>query len=182
VAVDTITGQNLAAVGSPYSGPVSGLQWQYIYPGTNSVNIAVSSDNWFLVGGPGNDAIQAFGGYNVLDGGTGSNFLTGGSGTDTFFVNDINPSTNTWTTVNNFHNDDDVTLFGIDPGKDILQWVDNQGASGFTGLTLHAFSSNGPTASLTMVGYNAADLSNGTLSVQFGTESNGTPFMHIVGV
>jgi serralysin len=146
------------------------------------VNIAVSSANWFLVGGPGNDAIQAFGGYNVLDGGTGSNFLTGGSGTDTFFVNDINPSADTWTTVNNFHNDDDVTLFGIDPGKDILQWADNQGASGFTGLTLHAFSPNGPTASLTMVGYNTTDLSNGTLSVQFSTESNGTPFMHIVGV
>jgi serralysin len=181
VAADQITAQNLAAVGSPYTGSVTGLQWQYIYPGTNSVNIAVSSDNWFLVGGPGNDAIQAFGGYNVLDGGTGSNFLTGGSGTDTFFVNEINPSADTWTTVNNFHNDDDVTLFGIDPGKDILQFVDNQGASGFTGLTLHASLSSGSTASLTMVGYSTADLSNGTLRVQFGNEQDGTPFMHIIG-
>jgi serralysin len=152
-----------------------------MYPGTDSVNITVSSDNWFLVGGPGDDAIQAFGGYNVLDGGTGSNFLSGGSGTDTFFVNDINPSANVWSTVNNFHGDDDVTVFGVDPGKDILKWVDNQGASGYTGLTLHASSPNGPTASLTLVGYNTADLSNGTLNVQFGNEADGTPFMHIVG-
>jgi serralysin len=145
------------------------------------VNIAVSSDNWFLVGGSGNDALQAFGGYNVLDGGTGSNFLTGGSGIDTFFVDDINPSADIWSTVNNFHTGDDVTMFGVDPGADILQWVDNQGASGFTGLTLHASSPNAPTASLTLVGYNSADLSNGRLSVQFGNESDGTPFMHIIG-
>jgi serralysin len=181
VVVDTIVGRDLGAVGSPYTGPVSGLQWQYLYPGTNSENTAVSSDNWFLVGGPGNDAIRAFGGRNVLDGGTGSIFLTGGGGTDTFFVDAIKPSGDIWSSINNFHGDDDVTVFGVDPGKDMLQWVDNQGVPGYTGLTLHAFSPNEPTASLTLVGYNTADLSNGTLSVQFGNEANRTPFMHIAG-
>src|ERR1043165_7441536 len=70
----------------PYSGPVAGLQHQYIYPGQDNVNVTVLDDNWFLHGGPGNDALAAHGGYNVLDGGTGSNFLSGGTGKDTFFV------------------------------------------------------------------------------------------------
>ena len=30
-------------------------------------NISVSSDNWFVHGGSGDDALAAHGGYNVLD-------------------------------------------------------------------------------------------------------------------
>jgi hypothetical protein len=67
---DTTTQQSVPAVGQPYTGPVAGLQNQYIYSGTDNVNISVASDNWFLHGGPGNDAIADYGGYNVLDGGT----------------------------------------------------------------------------------------------------------------
>jgi Ca2+-binding RTX toxin-like protein len=39
----------------------------------------------------------------VLDGGTGSNFLTGGTGNDTFFVDDRALGSVIWDTVNNFH-------------------------------------------------------------------------------
>ena len=68
---DTTTGQAIAATPSPYSGPVAGLVQQYIYGGSDNVNITVTGDNWFLHGGPGDDAMAAIGGINVLDGGTG---------------------------------------------------------------------------------------------------------------
>jgi serralysin len=161
---------------------VPGLQHQFLYSGSDQLNISVSDDNWFLHGGPANEAIAAHGGYNVLDGGTGSNFLTGGSGTDTFFVDDRSPSADIWTTVNGFHPGDDATVFGVVPaaGSANIQWADNQGAAGFTGLTLHVSTANQPTASLTLAGYGTSDLSNGRLAVAFGSEPDGTPFMHIV--
>jgi serralysin len=156
------------------------LQHQYLYPGTDSANIIVSSNNWFIVGGPGDDALQAFGGYNVLDGGTGSNFLTGGSGSDTFFIHHPNSGADSWTTVNGFHDGDDVTVFGVVPTTDI-EFVDDQGAMDFSGLTLHITSPNGPIESLTLTGYSTSDLGAGHLVLQFGDESDGTPFLHIVG-
>lgn len=175
---DTDTHQDVAATEEAYTGPVAQLQHQLIYTGADSVNIAVSDDNWFLHGGPGNDALQAHGGYNVLDGGGGSNFLTGGSGTDTFFVDDRAPSADIWSTVNNFHAGDDATIFGVTFAD--VTWADNQGAAGFTGLTMHAVKAGEPTASLTLAGYSTADLGNGHLSVQFGSEQDGTSFMHII--
>jgi hypothetical protein len=178
--LDTTTGQASAVTPSPYSGPVAGLQHQFVYAGGDNVNVTVTDDNWFLKGGPGEDALQAHGGYNVLDGSTGSNFLTGGSGTDTFFVDDRSPPSDIWSTVNNFHQGDDATVFGIVKSP-AIQWFDNDGAPGYTGLTLHVFGQNAPTASLTLVGYGSSDLGNGRLSVQFGNEPDGTPFMHIIG-
>ena len=178
---DTTVGQSFLPITFPYSGPVAGLEQQYIYPGGHSINVSVSSNNWFLKSGPGQDAIQAFGGYNVLDGSTGSNFLTGGSGTDTFFVDDRSPPADIWTTVNGFHAGDDATVFGIVPAANNsnFQWTDNEGAAGFTGLTLHVLMQFAPTASLTLPGYSTSDLGNGRLTVAFGNEPDGTPFMHI---
>jgi serralysin len=86
VALGAISGGNLVAIPSQYSGGFSGFVFQYINPHTDSTSINVFSNNALLAAGdPGNDAIQAFGGSNVLDGGTGSNFLSGGSGTNTLF-------------------------------------------------------------------------------------------------
>jgi hypothetical protein len=179
LVVDTTTGQDLGATGTPYNGPVPGLQQQYLYPGTNSANIIVSSDNWFIVGGPGDDALQAFGGHNVIDGSGGSNFLTGGSGTDTFFVDNGNPSADVWSTINGLHAGDDVTIFGVESTANI-EFADNQGAVDFSGLTLHIGSSDQPTQSLTLTGYSTSDLGNGHLSIQFGSEPGGMPYMHII--
>lgn len=181
--LDTSRQQSFLPITDQYAGPVAGLEQQYIYPGNDSVNIIVTSDDWFLKGGPGEDALQAFGGHNVLDGSTGSNFLTGGNGTDTFFVDDRAPPADIWSTVNGFHQGDDATVFGMVPAPDNsnFQWVDNQGAGGFTGLTLHVFTANAPTASLTLPGYSTADLGNGRLSVGFGNEPDGTAFMHVIG-
>jgi serralysin len=78
----------------------------------------------------------------VLDGGTGSNFLSGGSGTDTFFVDDRSASADIWSTVSGFHAGDAATIWGVAPQDFGLAWMDGQGTPGFTGLTLHA---TGPT-------------------------------------
>jgi hypothetical protein len=180
--MDTDDNEDMGGAEDAYSGPVARLQHQFIFAGTVSVNISVSDDNWFLHGGPGQDALATHGGYNVLDGGTGSNFLTGGSGTDTFFVDDRGPSGDIWSTMNGFHKGDDATVFGLVPAADNanVQWFDNQGAAGFTGLTLHVVTPNGPTASLTLPGYSTSDLGNGRLAIQFGNEPDTTPFMHII--
>lgn len=177
---DTTTNQAIAATASPYAGPVMGLQQQYLYSGTDNVNISVSNSNWFLHGGSGDDALAAFGGTNVLDGGSGSNFLSGGGGTDTFFVDDRSPGSDIWSTVSGFHAGDGATVFGISPNGANIQWLDGQGAVGYAGLTLHAASPNQPTASLTLAGYSMADLNSGRLSVTFGSEPDGTPYLYVV--
>ena len=166
--LDTTTNQSVAATSQPYTGPVSGLQDQYLNIATDSLNISVSTPNWFLHSGGGNDALAVSSGTNVLDGGTGSNFLTGGSGTDTFFVDDRGPTADIWSTVNGFHAGDAATIWGVTPQDFGLAWVDGQGAAGFTGLTLHATATGQPTASLTLAGFAGADLGDGRLSVSFG--------------
>jgi len=177
---DTTTNTAINAAVQPYSGPVSGLQYEYIDITSDSLNISVSTPNWFIHSGSGNDAIAVSSGTNVLDGGTGSNFLTGGSGTDTFFVDDRGPTADIWSTVNNFHAGDAATIWGVAPQDFDLTWVDGQGASGYAGLTLHATAAGAPTASLTLVGYSQADLSNGLLTVSYGTDpTSGSAYMYV---
>jgi hypothetical protein len=178
VVLDATTGVQMSAPGSPYTGPVAGLQQQYINLTSDNLNIAASTPGWFIHSGAGMDAISVSSGTNVLDGGTNSNFLAGGSGTDTFYVDDRNPSADIWSTVENMHAGDAATVWGVTPQNFSLTWQDNQGAAGFTGLTLHAMAAGMPTASLTLAGYSTADLNNGRLSVSFGTEG-GNPYMYI---
>jgi hypothetical protein len=177
---DTSNGASYAATGVSYTGPVSGLQNQYVNITTDSLNIAAITPNVFIHSGSGNDALAAFAGTNVLDGGTGSNFLTGGSGTDTFFVDDRGPSADIWSTVNGFRAGDAATVWGVTPQDFALNWVDGQGAAGYTGLTLHATAPGVPTASLTLAGYTSADLSNGRLSVTYGFDpASGSNYMYV---
>jgi Ca2+-binding RTX toxin-like protein len=179
-AFDTTTNQPVAAVGQAYTGPVPGLQNEYINITSDNLDITSSTPNWFIHSGSGDDAIAVSSGTNVLDGGTGSNFLTGGSGTDTFFVDDRAASADIWSTVVGFHAGDAATIWGVTPQDFGLAWVDGQGAAGFTGLTLHATATGRPTASLTLAGYSQADLGNGRLSVSFGTDStSGSAFMFV---
>jgi Matrixin len=46
--LDTTTGQPVAAAAEPYTGPVAGLQEQYINITNDSLNISVSTPNWFV--------------------------------------------------------------------------------------------------------------------------------------
>jgi hypothetical protein len=181
-AFDTTTGQTVVAIGDPYPGPVAGLLHQYINTTSDNINITASSADWFIHSGSGEDAIAASSGTNVLDGGTGSNFLTGGNGTDTFFVDNRGATADIWSTVVGFHAGDSATVWGVTPQDFALNFFDGQGAGGFTGLTLHATAGGKPTASLTLAGFTQADMSNGRLSVQFGTDpASGSAFMFIHG-
>ena len=181
-AFDTSTQKPVPVVANHYTGPVAGLQGQYINISSDNLNVSVSTPNWFIHSGGGEDAIAVSSGTNVLDGGTGSNFLVGGNGTDTFFVDDRGAPADIWSTVVGFHQGDAATIWGITPQDFNLAWADGQGANGYTGLTLHATSSSAPTASLTLAGYTQADLANGRLTVQFGTDAaSGSAYMYIHG-
>ena len=125
---------------------MAGLTQQYINPGSANLNVAVASDNWFIHTGAGEDAIHVVGGINVLDGGAGSNFLTGG-GVDTFLVDDHSPASDIWSTLNNFGAGDAAAVFGITSDTAGIDWFDNQGAAGFTGLTLRVIQANASTKS-----------------------------------
>jgi Ca2+-binding RTX toxin-like protein len=179
--LDTTTGQPVPATVQPYTGPVAGLQEQYVNFTSDSLNISATTPNWFIHSGGGTDAIAVNSGTNVLDGGTGSNFLTGGSGVDTFFVDDRGATADIWSTVGGFHSGDNATIWGVTPQDFNIQSVDNQGAAGFTGLTIHATAAGKPTASLTLAGFTTNEV-GGRLSLQFGHDPvSGSNFMFIHG-
>jgi V8-like Glu-specific endopeptidase len=179
---DTTTATSVAASGTPYVGPVAGLQNTYANITTDGLNILATTPNWFIATGSGNDAITVTQGNNVVDGGAGSNFLTGGVGDDTFFVNATPPNQDIWSTVVHFHQGDFATLWGVAPiVATSMVWANNQGAAGYTGLTLHATTVNGTSASLTLDGYSMSDLSNGRLAIAYGVDHTTGPYMLIAG-
>jgi hypothetical protein len=181
---DTTTNVATTAAGDFYTGPVAGLEQQYINLSTDNLAITASVPNSFIHSGSGTDAIDVskVGGTNVLDGSTGSNFLVGGSGSDTFFVDDRAAPAVIWSTVVNFHAGDAATVWGVTQQGFNLNWIDNQGAAGFTGLTLGATASGIPNANLTLTGFTSADLQNGRLTVAFGTDTaSGSNYMLVQG-
>jgi hypothetical protein len=181
VVFDVVTQQFIVPDVEPYTGPVQGILQQFIYTDHDSVNVAVSSDNWFIatIDDGGNNGVIVHGGTNVVDGGHGSIFVTGGTGTDTFFLDDRTTQKDIWTTILNFHKDDAVTIFGVSQGAFDIGWFDDQGWPGFTGLTLHGSAPGHANVSVTLPGFTTADLSNGKLSTSFGTETDGTPYFYI---
>jgi hypothetical protein len=170
--------------GQAYSGPVTYLSSEYIQITTDSLNIGSSTPNAYIVTGSGNDAIDVSkgGGNNVISAGTGNNFLTGGSGNDTFFLDDRTPGQAIWDTVNGFHAGDAVTIWGMTPAE-LFTLSDNNGAAGYTGLTLQTQAQvGGPVATLTLAGSSQSDLASGKLSMVYGTDSgSGSPYLYLQG-
>ncbi len=173
---DLTTGTTTTPFMASYDGPVAGLTSDFILATWHNVNITATAPNVFisLDGGTGEDAIAVnlVNGNNVLNGSTGSSFLYGGTGNDTFFVDDRHATADIWSTVVGFHSGDNATVWGITPGAFDLSWVNGQGASGYSGLTMHANASGEPTASVTLSGFSTADLRNGRLTVSYGTTPN----------
>jgi len=179
---DTSASVSFNAVGSNYQGPVPYLRAEFIYAGLDSINVSSPLPNVFLHGGALDDALAVTGGQNVLDGGSGSNFLVGASGTDTFFVDDRNATADIWSTMVGFHTGDAATVWGVTVQDFTLSWADDEGASGYTGLTFHATRPGAPTASLTLPGYSTADLSNGRLTFTSGYDSaSGSNYLYLYG-
>ncbi len=177
---DTVTGISATAVADIYTGPVSYLQSQYVWSGNDSVALRADAPNTFLKGGAGGDALQVAGGNNVLDGGGGSNFLIGGTGSDggadTFFV-DGRGGVETWSTIVNFHQGDQATIFGFHSGLSTMPYTASDGAAGYQGLTIHSELNGvgtGILGSMTFTGIDQAT-ADAHFSITSGTLLPGTP-------
>ena len=176
---DTVTNTSGSAVGTAYVGPVSYLNREYIWSGTDGVAIGANVPSVFLHGGVSDDALVATSGSNVLDGGAGSNFLIGSTGadggTDTFFV-DGRGGLVTWSTFVNFHAGDAATIFGFHPGLSTKPFTAVDGTPGYTGLTIHS-ELNGPgtgvQASATFTGITQA-VADAHFTITEGTIAPGT--------
>jgi len=160
---DTVSMASSESQGDFYFGPVALLERQFIWSSPHGVALASSVPNVFMHGGEADDALRAFSGGNVLDGGAGSNFLVGATGADgaldTFFVDGRNGVT--WSTVVNFHHGDDVTIWSFRLGVSTMPWAEADGADHAKGATIHsefAGVGTGITASATFAEMAVADL------------------------
>ncbi len=128
-----------------YTGPVPGLRYELI-DGTQNAVIVGSTSNEFIKLSSINSvgkAVDGNGGSDVIDGGVGSTFMSGGAGHSgsTFFL-DGRVSGATWSTITDFRTgSDQVTIWGFIKGVSSVDasFADpnNDGAVGYTGLTLH---------------------------------------------
>jgi hypothetical protein len=181
IFTDTTIGVSGQVQGSVYDGPDAGLVSQYIYPGSDSMCF-IAPPRSYIGGGPGQDAIMATGGGNVIDGGGGSNYLIGetdNSSPDIFFEDGFNeaPGQTTWDTITNFHGGDLLIIWAYDPVAWSLKWLPDAGAEGATGLTLYAQNNtNGAAVYAAFSGLTAAD--QPSMAVGNGTSAGGNPHMY----
>jgi hypothetical protein len=179
--VSSATGRAVAARPTFYDGPVEGLDKEIILLTPENLNVTVSGDNWFIRTGSGMDALAAHGGRNVLDGGTGSNFLVGAAGEDTFFLDMRDAVLDAWSTVVGFGAGDSVTVWGVSPAEATIGWADLRGADGYRGLTMQASATGKPNGLVTLAGFSQADVEAGRLVVSFGSSEASGPYLHIAG-
>jgi hypothetical protein len=71
----------------------------------------------------------------------------------------------------NFHSGDNATIWGVTAAGFDLTWLANQGAAGATGLTgvFVSHTAGQPEAAITLAGFKPADLTDGRLSISYGT-------------
>ena len=113
---DGHNGQSLTVPGKIYTGPVGGINNDWIQITTNNLNVIALTDGVFICSGSGNDALVGKSGYNVLDGGSGSNLLVAGSGRNTVFSH-ADAGVDTWSTIGGFRRGlDGVTIWDLLPG------------------------------------------------------------------
>ncbi|MFL5252066.1 MAG: NF038122 family metalloprotease, partial [Rhodopila sp.] len=160
------TGASTQEAGTPYTGSASDVTQSIILVTPDNLHIVAEKPDSFIRTGGGDDTIDVSqtNGNNILDGGGGSNFLIGGSGIDTFSIDDGSLTTDVWSTVFNFHSGDSLTIQGGTPADFTPAWMDDPGAAGLTGV----FSAPGsPMAAMTLAGYTTADLGT-RLTVTYG--------------
>ena len=134
--VTTPAGQAVVMEGETYAGPINYLQAQYIYDSAQPATIVADTPGIYIRNLVANAAISLQSGRNVVDAGTGSNVLIGGSGTDSFFL-DARGATPGSNTIANFHAGDVATILGYRPGTSSYSWFDGGTTAGHTGRTLH---------------------------------------------
>lgn len=180
---NSTVGQSSTDAGVAYTGPVVGVQHQYIWSSPDSVAIAANTPSVFAKGGAGDDALSVTSGTNVLDGGAGSNFLVGSAdpnSRDTFFVDGRNGQV-TWSTIVNFHFGDQATFFGFHPGTSTLPFTASDGVAGFQGVTIHSElngAGTGVNASMTFAGIDQNTL-NQHFTITSGSLAGGVDYLLI---
>jgi phospholipase/lecithinase/hemolysin len=155
---------------TPYTGGATGVQQQFINISPTNLNISVTTPNWFIYSNSVEGGIIANSGTNILDG-SGSEFMIGGTGSDTFFVDPRTATAATWSTVDNFHAGESIDVWGVSPSDFALSWMNGQGATGYTGLTLDLSAAGKPTVFVTIAGFSQADLTSGRLTASYGSVS-----------
>ena len=171
---DLTTNATVTLPGDPYVGPVSGLEHQYVNVTTDNLNITSSTPNTFIHSGFGTDGINVSqaNGNNILDGSAGSNFLIGGAGTDTFYMDDREPTSPVFSTIVNFHAGDNATVWGVNASDFKMVTLENQGAAGALGLDFVFTKPGHLDTSFVLAGFTGADLTNGRLTASYGTTPN----------
>lgn len=172
-----IAGQQTALAPGWYAGPVAELEKEIILLDRGDIAITAYSDNWFIRTGDGSDAIAAAGGTNVVDGGTGSNFLSG-QGAETFFLDARGLAAPVWSTVLGLDPRDAVTVWLDDALAATLHWADDLGAEGYRGLTLMVDQPGRPLALLTLPGFATEDVGARLLSDR-GTTIDGNAYLSL---
>jgi Ca2+-binding RTX toxin-like protein len=123
-----------------FAGPSSlNLDYQVIDTTPNAVIVGSTLNDFIVLQGGGNKAVDGGLGDDVIDGGTGSTFMSGGGGSNTFFL-DGRASGVSWSTITDFQlgGGDKATIWGWTEGVSLVkEVVENGGATGYTGLTLH---------------------------------------------
>jgi len=171
--VDNTSGKSLSDPGVPYTGPVQGIDWQWIVPANlinDNLNLTPFTKNVFIATGHGDDAIDVSktNGTNILDGSTGSNFMTGGTGDDTFFVDDRGATAPIWTTIRGLHSGDDVTIWGLTQSDFQQMQMGNDVLPIAPGLDFALSEKGKPDVNVTLTGLSTNDMRNGKLSINFG--------------
>ena len=118
---------------------MAGIEYQIITGAFNDIVIG-SEQADFIYTGAGDDAVDGGGGNDVIDGGLDSNFLIGGAGVDTFFLDgraSASASATTWSTITDFSPGEHLTIWGYQPAVSRLLWIANDGADGYKGATMH---------------------------------------------
>lgn len=182
-ASPTLTGGYLLP--TTFNGNASlGLSYELIDSTEVLVLTASESNDFVALQATGNKAIDGLGGDDVLTG-TGSLFMTGGAGRDTFFL-DGRLAQSSWSTITDFEQGEDrLTIWGWRDGVSRVSAAENQtGAPGYAGLTLTfeglradgvALPTEGVSHTVTFSGLSLADFgaqSVEQLNLQIQQESN----------
>jgi hypothetical protein len=194
--INETTGAAAGSDGLPYDGPVAGIENCFILPEAgDSYTIiagAAAGPSFISLVGKADSGIDtsAAAGGNILDGAFGSSFLIGTASPaalpDIFYLNANSALTqNLWSTVENFHTGDQITIWDFPGQAFAMTWMDGKGAPGATGLTGVYTNSAGMLSAITIAGWSKADLASGKLSLSIGSTpymsgaSMGTSYLHI---